>query len=61
MMVSCMALPREGHLEKLFRMFSYSRNKHNSEMVFDPSEPEIDEASFEKQDWKNTVYGECSE
>ena len=56
-----MALPREGHLEQLFRMFAYLKNKHNSEMVFDPSEPEIDLDSFEKQDWKNTVYGETSE
>ena len=35
MMASCMALPREGHLKQLFHMFSYLKNKHNSEMVFD--------------------------
>ena len=58
MMASCMALPREGHLDQLFRMFAYLKNKHNSEMVFDPLEPEIDLNSFEKKDWKNTVYGE---
>ena len=61
LMASCMALPREGHLEQLFRMFAYLKNKHNSEMVFNPSEPEIDLDLFEKQDWKNTVYGETSE
>ena len=61
MMASCMALPREGHLEQLFRIFAYLKIKHNSEMVFDPSEPDIDLNSFEKQDWKNTVYGEGSE
>ena len=30
-------------------------------MVFDPSEPDIDEGSFEKQDWNDTVYGEFCE
>ena len=25
-------------------------------MVFDPSEPKIDEERFEKQDWSNSVY-----
>jgi len=61
MMASCMALPREGHLKQLFHMFSYLKNKHNSEMVFDPSDPEIDELLFQKEDWTNTVYGSCSE
>ena len=61
MMASCMALPRERHLEQLFHMFSYLLNKHNSEMVFVPSGPEIDEHLFQKEDWTNTVYGSCSE
>jgi len=61
MMASCMAMPRRGHLEQLYHMFAFLRKKHNSEMVFDPTEPEIDEASFEQQDWKDTVYGECKE
>lgn len=62
MMASCMAMPRRGHLEQLYHMFSYLRGKHNtSEMVFDPSEPEIDSSSFETQDWTNTVYGNCKE
>jgi len=61
MMESCMAMPRRGHLEQLYHMFAFLRKKHNSEMVFDPTEPEIDEASFEQQDWKDTVYGECKE
>ena len=61
MMASCMALPREGHLEQLFHIFAYLKMKHNSEMVFDPSEPDIDESSFEKQNWEHTVYGQGSE
>jgi hypothetical protein len=61
MLASCMALPRVGHLEQVFRVFAYLKNKHNAEMVFDPSDPDIDENQFEKQDWKNTVYGEGEE
>ena len=30
-------------------------------MVFDPTEPDIDESVFPKEDWSSTVYGECSE
>ena len=61
MMASCMALPRQGHLDQLFHMFAFLKIKHNAEMVFDPSEPVIDESLFAKEDWTNTVYGQCSE
>ncbi len=42
-------------------MFAYLRNKHNTEMVFDPSYPEIDHEQFPIENWKDTVYGDCSE
>ena len=61
MMASCMALPRQGHLDQLFHIFAFLKNKHNAEMVFDPSEPVIDETLFPQEDWTNTVYGQCSE
>ena len=51
MMSSHMALPREGHLAQLFHIFSYLRKYHNSELVFDPSDPVIDESKYQKQDW----------
>ena len=56
MLSSCLALPREGHLKQLFRIFAYLEKQHNSEMVFDHTAPDIDYADFPKQDWKNTVY-----
>ena len=56
MLSSCLALPREGHLKQLFRMFSYLEKQHNSEMVFDHTLPDIDYLQFPKQDWDNTVY-----
>ena len=61
MMASCMAMPRRGHLDQLFHMFAFLKNKHNSEMVFDPSEPDIDETQFSGETWTDTVYGDCSE
>ena len=60
-MASMMAIPREGCLEKLFHMFAYHKLKHNSSMVFDPTEPDIDESQFPCEDWSSTVYGECKE
>lgn len=54
---SHMALPREGHLNELFHIFGYLKTHHNSEMVFDPSYPDIDENQFQPQDWSATPYG----
>ena len=56
-----MSIPCRGHLDQLFHVFVFLRNNYNTEMVFDPSEPEIDQACFEQVDWYNTVYGDCSE
>ena len=61
MMASCMALPREGHLQQLYHIFAYLKAKHNTEMVFDPTEPSIDESLFIREDWKHTTYGSCIE
>ena len=61
MMASCMAMPRQGHLEQLYHIFAYLKNKHNSQMIFDPSDPDIDESLFPDEDWTNTVYGDCQE
>ena len=55
-MSSCLALPREGHLRQLFHIFEYLNKHHNTEMVFDPSFPEINEADFPRRDWKGTPY-----
>ena len=58
MMASHMALPRQGHLDQLFHIFAFLKYHHNSEMVFDPSEPNIDyDSLFPKESWKDTVYG----
>ena len=46
MMSSHLALPREGHLEQVLHIFGYLKKYHNGTLVYDPSEPEIDENKF---------------
>jgi hypothetical protein len=60
LLVSVMAMPREGHLDAVFHVFVYLKGKHNACLVFDPMYLEIDEASFPEQDWKN-IYGNVQE
>ena len=60
-MASMMAMPREGHLDQLFHLFAFLKSKHNAEMVFDPTEPEIDESAFPAQDWSHTVYDDAKD
>ena len=51
-----MALPRHGHLCELYNLFAYLKRYHNTEMVFDPSEPIIEHERFPKEDWSYSVY-----
>lgn len=57
MMSSHLALPREGHLEQVLHIFAYLKKYHNAEMVFDPSDPVVDENQFVKQDWASSEFG----
>ena len=47
----------EGHLQQLFHMFAYLKQNHNSEMIFDPSDPVIDESLFDRKDWTASEFG----
>ena len=58
-MESMMAMPRKGHIEQLFKNFTYLRIKHNCSMVFDPTDPDIDDSQFVCEDWLASTYGEC--
>ena len=43
-------------------MFAFLKAKHNGVMVFDPTEPLIDESQFKSnEDWSATPYGSCEE
>jgi hypothetical protein len=57
MMSSHLALPRRGHLEQVFHIFAHLKKYHNAELVFDPSDPVIDESRFEAKDWASSEFG----
>ena len=61
MMSSHLALPRVGHLQQLFHIFAYLKKCHNTEMVFDPSDMDIELQNFEEQDWSASEFGNVSE
>ena len=61
MLASCMALPREGYLQQLYHVFAYLKNKHNAQLLFDPTHPHIDLDQYELDlNWEK-VYGDVSE
>ena len=60
-MASMMILPREGHLNEVFQLFSFLKSKHTGVTVFDPTEPEIDQTQFTTEIWSATPYGPCKE
>ena len=59
-LASYMAMPREDHLEAIFHVFAYLKKRHNSQLVFDPTYPDINKDDFLVCDWKHT-YGEVEE
>jgi hypothetical protein len=57
LLLSHLALPREGHIQQLFQIFAYLKKYHNTEMVYNPSDPTIDESNFELRDWTSSEFG----
>ena len=57
MLSSQLVLPREGHMEQLLNIFAYLKRNHNAEMIFDPSDPDIDFSEFERRDWSTSEFG----
>jgi hypothetical protein len=61
LLASQMALPREGHLMQVFRIFAFLRNRHNGCLVFDPTRPNLKMSSFNNgAEWKD-FYGTVEE
>ena len=60
-MSSHLALPCEGNLEEVLHVFAYLKKYMNSEMVFDPTTPEVDMDIFQEQDWSFYVYSSPGE
>ena len=51
------ACPREGHLEQMFHVFAYLKKYNRSSLVFDWTEPWLDESQFKDCDWKEFYPG----
>ena len=49
MMSLHLALPHEGHLDQVLQIFAYLKKYHNTELVYDPSDPRINYADFERE------------
>ena len=55
MITSYLALPREGRLDGVLHIFAYLKAHVNSEIIFDPSFPEVDMNTFQRQDWGYSI------
>jgi hypothetical protein len=55
---SCM--PREGHLDAVYRIFGYLKYHERSTLVFDHTRPRYDCSRFRQVDWKD-FYGDVQE
>ena len=56
MMSSHLAMPREGHMAEVLRIFAHLRKYHNTELVFDPSDPVVDKLAFEQRDCTSSEF-----
>ena len=56
MMYSHLSLPQDGNLNQLFHMFVYLKKYHNTEMVYEPSSPVIEESVFDQEDWTSSEF-----
>ena len=61
MISSHLELPRRGHLESLFNMFSYLKNHQNSEMMFDTTDTDVDTDDFQSEEWGLSIYVDVKE
>jgi Reverse transcriptase (RNA-dependent DNA polymerase) len=52
--------PRVGHLEQALHIFTYLKRKGSCTMVFDPTEPVINESEFVQRDW-SSFYPDAAE
>ena len=61
LLLSFLAMPRQGHLLNALHVMAHLKTKHNSRLVLDPMYPEINKDHFKaKEDWKPS-YGNVQE
>ena len=51
MMSLHLAMPRKGHLNQVLHIFAYLRKHHNTELVYDSSDPVMEYDVFEQRVW----------
>ena len=60
-MSSCIALPREGHLQQLlYHVFAYLKVYHKARIVFVPSYPDVNFDDYRRKD-RAKMYGDAKE
>lgn len=52
-MSSYLASPRIGHLQQIYHIFGYLKQKPKRKLGFDPTEPLISEKMFKEYDWQD--------
>ena len=57
MMLSHLAMPRKGHLDKVLHFFAYLDKYHNTKLVYDPSNQVVEHDVFEWRDWTSSEFG----
>ncbi len=57
MLSTHLALPREGHLQQVYHIFAFLKNKPKRTVAFDPQHPDIEESRFVKCDWHDFYRG----
>ena len=57
MLSTHLALPREGHLQQVYHIFAFLKNKPKRTIAFDPQHPDIEESRFIKCDWYDFYRG----
>ena len=57
MMLSHLAMPRKGHLDQGLHIFAYLCKYHNTELVYDPSDPVVEHGVFEQRDRTSSEFG----
>ena len=57
MMSSHMALPKEGNIEQLIKVFTYIKTHQNAEICFEPSDPVVEESRFYRKDRTSSEFG----
>ncbi len=60
MLSSYLAYQHKGHFETALHVMGYLRLKHNTQLIFDPTYPDIDLTVFPQYEWME-FYGNVEE